>query len=215
MGNTNYTFVIDFEQMKREVRKKAELLLEEINEDNIECFVKEVKKLAKHIFGQYVYSIYKYYTEGAAEIKDITNLEAFTNTDTGFYAKMSKWKEQSEILIKKEVVEYPKMPSEPNVKSYHKTTAGVGTAIAAGLLIFKQPWWIALLVELLTLSASYAQYRYMSNIENGYKKQFEEYRVQIAKLKNTFVDKKISDIETWLIQGQEKSREVLKTYVLI
>jgi hypothetical protein len=215
MGNTNHIFVIDFEQMKREVRKKAEQLLEEINEDNIEYFVKEVKKLAKHILGQYVYSIYKYYTEGAAEIKDVNSLEAFTNTDTGFYAKMSKWKDRSEILIEKEEVEYPKMPLEPNLKTYYKTTIVVGTIFAAGLLIFKQPWWIVLVVELLTLSVSYAQYRHISDTEKKYNKQLEEYQIKTAELKKTYVDDIISDIETWLVQGQEKSIELLKTYVLI
>ncbi len=203
-ANTN---CINLEQMKSEVKRKAEQILGVINEDNIKFFVYETKELAKHIFGQYIYAIHKHYTEGAYEIIDINNLKAFTNTNTGFYAKMSKWKDENNILIKDEILECPKMPSEPNVKSYHKTTAGVGTALAAGLLIFKQPW-IALAVELLTLSASYVQYRHKTNIENGYKKQLEEYQIQI-------VDKIISDIETWLIQGQEKSREVLKTYVLI
>lgn len=209
------TICIDLEQMKSEVKRKAEQILGEINEDNIRYFVNETKKLAKHILSQYIYAIYKHYTEGEYEIKDINNLKAFTNTDKGYYAQMSKWKDQSIILIKKEIVEYPKMPLEPNLKTYYKTTIVVGTIFAAGLLIFKQPWWIVLVVELLTLSMSYAQYRHISDTEKKYNKQLEEYQIKIAELKITYVDDIISDIETWLVQGQEKSIELLKTYVLI
>lgn len=202
---------IDLAQMKTRILDKAKLHLKDINEANLDYFANDVKKIAESIMEKYIFDVYDLYTSGAMAITDINTLAAFTDTGNGFQIKMLQWKRLNNIQISKEKIELPEAPSKPNVTSYHKTTIGVGTIIATGLIIFKHPW-IALAIELLTLSTSYVQYKHKTDSERIYKMKLEKYEMEITKLKNSFVNGIISDIEKWLLLGQEKTKEILKSF---
>lgn len=214
MESATYPQDIDLAQMRISIEEKAKIILNEVTEDDVNYFVKEAKNEAKHLMAKYIFTIYNFYTEGEFAIKNMDSLEAFTNPDTGFQAQMLNWIDQSDIAITQADMNYAEAPTKRNTSSFHKTTLGVGTAIAAGLLIFKHPW-IALTVELLALSASYVQYKNKDNNEKRYNEQLEKYTKDITALKNSFVNSMISDMEKWLKDGQQKTKEVLNTFKLI
>lgn len=214
MNNRGFTKRIDLVQMKDKIENKAKQILAEINDENLKYFANEVKMMADFVFVKYISEVYDLYTSGDMAITDINKLATFTDTDNGFQHNMLLWKNQNGVSFTNEKIELPDAPTVPNTKSHHKTTIGIGTVIAGGFVVMKHPW-IALAIELLALSASYVQYKRKNVDEKKYRSELEKYNSEITKLKATFVDSIIIDIEKWLLQGQEKTKEVLTSYGLL
>ena len=221
MEQQTFNKMIDMCQLKLDVRELAGLVLDEINEDNLDYFANETKKIAKSTFEKYVFDVYDLYTSGALAIQDTYKLEIFTNPDKGYQQKMLEWENQYEISISKQVIELPENPENSRPQIHKKgfvigTTAGtaVYTAIATGLLIMGHPW-IALAIELLTLSCAFVQYKLYSYGEKEYAMRVEQYRMDIEKKKQEFIAGIISDLENWLTKGENYSKELLASFDLV
>jgi len=213
MDTNKYNKMIDLAQMKSEVWELANKILQEINEKTLEYFANEVTKVAESCLEKYIFAVYELYTAGALRIDDMDRLEAFTDTTTGYQQQMLNWKKENAISITQKEISIPEFPQEPDAKTYHKATFGVGTIIATGIVILKHPW-IALAVELLTIAASYTQYRQLENKKEAYAIKLQAYNKEIEKKKRDFVCGIIDDLEKWLLSGQAQSDKVIQSFDL-
>ena len=64
MNKENFSSFIDIAQLRVDVLEKAELFLNEVNEDNLRSFSEEVKKTAEGTLQKYIFKVYDWYTDG-------------------------------------------------------------------------------------------------------------------------------------------------------
>ena len=214
MENNKNNMSPHVEEMKRLVKEKAESLLKELTEDNLNYFKEKASTIAEGIMEKYVFSVYDMFTTGEFSIKDLKQREVFTNYRTGYQQKMLGWIEQNKPKIEL-MVEIPSPLREQSGKKWHYVTLGIGTTGAVALAIGRC-WWTALAVEMVTLAASYFIYKIekgSSNIHEAKQKQFESDSESKTK-KGTVVNETISQLEKWLKEGEAYSNELLTTFNL-
>lgn len=162
---SNIELCLDLDEMKRLVNEIACLYLKDLTNANIESFVIEALKAAKSVLEKYVFSIRKVFTNGDFAIKDLNRRESFTNYKTGYQHKMLDWIKQNENVPKiRTTLEIPSLPQGSTEKKWHRVSLGIGTAGAVGFEIGRrcmegERYWIGILIELVTLVASYFIYK--------------------------------------------------------
>ena len=210
----------DIEEMKQLVQKKANRILNEFTEVNINCFVKEASIIAESTLEKYIFAVYDLFVSGELSIKELYIKESFTNPKTGYQQKMLEWKEQNKPEIHS-IKLFSSSPQEPSEKHWYYATLGVGTAGAIGLGIYcyRNGWaigrccWVGLAVELLTLSISYYLFKKEKNKKQK-KEQYEQNESELHQKRELFVNEAIDSLEKWLKQGEIYSNELLTTYNL-
>lgn len=200
------------EEMKRLVKEKAESLLKELTEDNLNYFKEKASTIAEGIMEKYVFSVYDMFTTGEFSIKDLKQREVFTNYRTGYQQRMLDWIEQNKPKIEL-VVEIPLPPRKQSKKKWHYVTLGIGTTGAVALAIVRC-WWAALAVEMVTLAASCFVYKKGKGSSNNHEAKLRQSESELNTKKEAFVNETISQLEKWLKEGEAYSNELLTTFNL-
>ena len=210
----------DFDEMKQLVQKKANQLLNDFTEDNLNYFVKEASIFAESILEKYIFAIYDLFVSGELSIIELSKKESFTNPKTGYQQKMLEWKEQNKPELHS-IKPFSSSPQEPSEKHWYYAIFGIGTVGAIGLGIYcyrdvwaiGRCWLIGLAVELLTLSISYYLFKKERN-EKQKNEQCEQNESELHQKKELFVNEIIDSLEKWLKQGEIYSNKLLTTYNL-
>lgn len=202
-------FSVDIGKLQVAIQEKADVLLNEITEDNLKYFSSEIKKVAESILDEYIFKIYDIYTEGALKIEDTDHLLAFTDYTNGFQGLMDNWKNLHPIIIKQETVTLPLEPQMRTQKIAANHVAVGGTIIATGLLIFSNVW-VALAVELLTVAITYYKIQERKNYENDFEFQKQKYQIEIQKKKSELIQGLTNDLELWLSNAANEANSILK-----
>ena len=128
---------------------------------------------------------------------------------------MLQWIESHPLEVKKEIFEFPIKPTEKDCSQFiaPKTIFISGTVIAVGLFIFTNIW-IALGAELLAVLLSKAQSMRIKKSAAQKKMELEHYATALQVKKNELINGMLVELEKWLDQGEEKSKEILSTYKL-
>lgn len=214
--------MIDKTKLNTEVREAAQMYLSDINRmsenelrDNLEYFAEKCKKIAEGILEQFVFTNVSKYTEGDFPIQDMEILGQFVDFQTGYQAQMLKWIESHPLEVKKEAFEFPSKPVEKNDAQYiaPKSIFIGGTVIAVGLFIFTNIW-IALGAELLAVLLAKAQSMRIQKSVAQRKMELEHFVTALQDKKNELINGMLVELEKWLDQGVEKSKEILSTYKL-
>ena len=214
--------MIDKTKLNAEVREAAQMYLSDINRmsenelrDNLEYFAEKCKKIAEGILEQFVFTNVSKYTEGDFPIQDMEILGQFVDFQTGYQAQMLKWIESHPLEVKKEAFEFPSKPVEKNDAQYiaPKSIFIGGTVIAVGLFIFTNIW-IALGAELLAVLLAKAQSMRIQKSVAQRKMELEHFVTALQDKKNELINGMLVELEKWLDQGVEKSKEILSTYKL-
>ena len=85
--------------------------------------------------------------------------------------------------------------------------------IAVGLFIFTNIW-IALGAELLAVLLAKAQSMRIQKSAAQRKMELEHYATALQNKRNELINGMLVELEKWLDQGEEKSKEILSTYKL-
>lgn len=214
--------MIDKTKLNTEVCEAAQMYLSDINRmsenelrDNLEYFAEKCKKIAEGILEQFVFTNVSKYTEGDFPIQDMEILGQFVDFQIGYQAQMLKWIESHPLEVKKEAFEFPSKPVEKNDAQYiaPKSIFIGGTVIAVGLFIFTNIW-IALGAELLAVLLAKAQSMRIQKSVAQRKMELEHYVTALQDKKNELINGMLVELEKWLDQGVEKSKEILSTYKL-
>jgi hypothetical protein len=125
---------------------------------------------------------------------------------------MKKWATENEITIGEMVItptlQYPEIEND-NITKKPIAIAGVGTLVAAGLIIFSK-MWIAVAAELLTLGVSaYSYKKSKESRETRYAFRVKKYEMQIEQEKARLVNGLIKDLKTWLGNAESFSNDVI------
>ena len=117
--------------------------------------------------------------------------------------------------MKEETFEFPAKPSEKVNEQFvaPKTIFIGGTVIAVGLFIFTNIW-IALGAELLAVLLAKAQSMRIQKSAAQRKMELEHYATALQNKRNELINGMLVELEKWLDQGEEKSKEILSTYKL-
>ena len=214
--------MIDKNKLNTEVHEAAQMYLSDINQmseselrDNLEYFAEKCKKIAEGILEQYVFTNVSKYTEGDFPIQDMEILGRFVDFQKGYQAQMLQWIESHPLEVKEETFEFPAKPSEKVNEQFvaPKTIFIGGTVIAVGLFIFTNIW-IALGAELLAVLLAKAQSMRIQKSAAQRKMELEHYATALQNKRNELINGMLVELEEWLDQGEEKSKEILSTYKL-
>ena len=214
--------MIDKFKLNIEVQEAAKMYLSEINQmtdselrENLEYFAEKCKKIAEGILEQYVFANVSRYTESEFSIQDVETLGKFVNFRTGYQAQMLHWIELHPLEVREEAFEFPYKPTgNDNAKDITPKSIIIGgSVLAVGLFIFTNIW-IALGAELLAiLLAKVQSIRILKNVEQR-KMEVEHYNITLQNKKNELINGMLVELEKWLDEGEEKSKEILSTYNL-
>lgn len=207
----------NLDEMKRVVNEKASLILVKLTQTNLDYFVKEAVNVAKIVLEKYVFSIRKLFSNGEFAIKDLVEKERFTNFKTGYQQKMLDWIEQNKLTIELNA-KILRLPQKPADKKW-LYALGIGTT---GAIVFEigrrwrdgDRYWIGILIELVTLVASYFIYKKEKSASENYSEKLSEYELEINEKKGNFVNETISQLEKWIKEGEAYSNKLLTTYNL-
>ena len=128
---------IDFGAFQIKIEEKAQILLNNVTEENLKYFSEEVKKIAEATLENYVFQVYDIYVDGARKITDLSVLEEFTNYTNGYQSQMLSWTQAHPIMVKEQVIEMPDIPSPSGNNVDWKPVLAIGTVIAVPLTIIQ------------------------------------------------------------------------------
>lgn len=212
--DTNYRNIImmDVVRLETEVRQKALEYLDDISEGNLKAFAESTKNIAQSVLENYFLAVDDIYTNGALKIENSEIYNKFIDFHDGYRAQMKKWATENEITIGEMVItptlQYPEIENE-NITKKPIAIAGVGTLVAAGLIIFSK-MWIAVAAELLTLGVSaYSYKKSKESRETRYAFRVKKYEMQIEQEKARLVNGLIKDLKTWLGNAESFSNDVI------
>lgn len=212
--DTNFRNIImmDVVRLETEVRQKALEYLDDISEGNLKAFAESTKNIAQSVLENYFLAVDDIYTNGALKIEDNEIYNKFIDFHDGYRAQMKKWATENEITIGEMVItptlQYPEIENE-NITKKPIAIAGVGTLVAAGLIIFSK-MWIAVAAELLTLGVSaYSYKKSKESRETRYAFRVKKYEMQIEQEKARLVNGLIKDLKTWLGNAESFSNDVI------
>lgn len=212
--DTNFRNIImmDVVRLETEVRQKALEYLDDISEGNLKAFAESTKNIAQSVLENYFLAVDDIYTNGALKIENSEIYNKFIDFHDGYRAQMKKWATENEITIGEMVItptlQYPEIENE-NITKKPIAIAGVGTLVAAGLIIFSK-MWIAVAAELLTLGVSaYSYKKSKESRETRYAFRVKKYEMQIEQEKACLVNGLIKDLKTWLGNAESFSNDVI------
>lgn len=212
--DTNFRNIImmDVVRLETEVRQKALEYLDDISEGNLKAFAESTKNIAQSVLENYFLAVDDIYTNGALKIENSEIYNKFIDFHDGYRAQMKKWATENEITIGEMVItptlQYPEIENE-NITKKPIAIAGVGTLVAAGLIIFSK-MWIAVAAELLTLGVSaYSYKKSKESRETRYAFRVKKYEMQIEQEKARLVNGLIKDLKTWLGNAESFSNDVI------
>ena len=210
--NFNNIIMMDVVRLETEVRQKAQEYLDDISEGNLKAFAESTKNIAQSVLENYFLAVDDIYTNGALKIKDSEKYNIFIDFHDGYRAQMKKWISENEITIGEMVItptiRYPEIEDE-NITKKPIAIAGVGTLVAAGLIIFSKIW-IAVAAELLSLGVSaYTYKKSKESREKRYAFRVKKYEMQIEQEKARLVNGLIKDLKTWLGNAESFSNDVI------
>ena len=212
--DTNFRNIImmDVVRLETEVRQKALEYLDDISEGNLKAFAESTKNIAQSVLENYFLAVDDIYTNGALKIENSEIYNKFIDFHDGYRAQMKKWATENEITIGEMVItptlQYPEIENE-NITKKPIAIAGVGTLVAAGLIIFSK-MWIAVAAELLTLGVSaYSYKKSKESRETRYAFRVKKYEMQIEQEKARLVNGLIKDLKTWLANAESFSNDVI------
>ena len=200
--DTNFRNIImmDVVRLETEVRQ------------NLKAFAESTKNIAQSVLENYFLAVDDIYTNGALKIENSEIYNKFIDFHDGYRAQMKKWATENEITIGEMVItptlQYPEIENE-NITKKPIAIAGVGTLVAAGLIIFSK-MWIAVAAELLTLGVSaYSYKKSKESRETRYAFRVKKYEMQIEQEKARLVNGLIKDLKTWLGNAESFSNDVI------
>ena len=212
--DTNFRNIImmDVVRLETEVRQKALEYLDDISEGNLKAFAESTKNIAQSVLENYFLAVDDIYTNGALKIENSEIYNKFIDFHDGYRAQMKKWATENEITIGEMVItptlQYPEIENE-NITKKPIAIAGVGTLVAAGLIIFSK-MWIAVAAELLSLGVSaYTYKKSKESREKRYAFRVKKYEMQIEQEKARLVNGLIKDLKTWLGNAESFSNDVI------
>lgn len=212
--DTNFRNIImmDVVRLETEVRQKALEYLDDISEGNLKAFAESTKNIAQSVLENYFLAVDDIYTNGALKIENSEIYNKFIDFHDGYRAQMKKWATENEITIGEMVItptlQCPEIENE-NITKKPIAIAGVGTLVAAGLIIFSK-MWIAVAAELLTLGVSaYSYKKSKESRETRYAFRVKKYEMQIEQEKARLVNGLIKDLKTWLGNAESFSNDVI------
>lgn len=202
----------DLEELKRLINEKANSILEELTNANLDYFVREAVSVAESVMESYIFSIRKKYSNGELAIKDLVEKEKFTNYKTGYQQTMLDWIQKNKPVVKLEIRIISSQP-QLSKKHWHYVTMGVGS-LGAFVLVIGRCWWTAIAIEMVTLAVSYLFYKKEKGNRNNHEVKQRQFETDLKTKKETFVNEIISQLEKWLRKGEAYSNELLTTFNL-
>lgn len=212
MNSNNYPD-IDFGAFQKAITEKANLLIDEVNEENLRYFSEETKKIVEATMENYIFYVDDIYSEGARKITDPTILEQFNKYNNGYQDQMLKWIKEHPIILTEQTVSIPAEPKEPEKVLSPTPVLAIGTAVAVGLFIFTNVW-VALAAELLAVALSYRQIIAKKQAIKKFEATKADYERAMKKLKRDLVLGLTLELEEWLKQGKNASDAILQSYNL-
>lgn len=208
----NKKIMMDVVRLETEVRQKAHEYLDDISESNLKAFAESTKNIAHSVLENYYLAVDDIYTNGALKIENSDIYNKFIDFHDGYRAQMKKWTLENEITIGEMVItptlQYPDFEDE-DIKKKPIAIAGVGTLVAAGLIIFSKIW-IAVAAELLTLGVSaYTYKKSKESREERHAFRVKKYEMQIEQEKARLVNGLIKDLKTWLANAESFSNDII------
>lgn len=203
---------MDVVRLETEVRQKAQEYLDDISESNLKAFAESTKNIAQSVLENYFLAVDDIYTNGVLKIEDSKIYNKFIDFHDGYRAQMKRWASENKITIGEMVItptlKYPEIEDEDITKK-PIAIAGVGTLVAAGLIIFSKIW-IAVAAELLSLGVSaYTYKKSKESREKRYAFRLKKYEMQIEQEKARLVNGLIKDLKTWLGNAESFSNDVI------
>lgn len=210
--NSNSKVIMDVVRLETEVRQKAQEYLDDISESNLKAFAESTKNIAQSVLENYFLAVDDIYTNGVLKIEDSKIYNKFIDFHDGYRAQMKRWASENKITIGEMVItptlKYPEIEDEDITKK-PIAIAGVGTLVAAGLIIFSKIW-IAVAAELLSLGVSaYTYKKSKESREKRYAFRIKKYEMQIEQEKARLVNGLIKDLKTWLGNAESFSNDVI------
>lgn len=212
--------MIDKTILSNRIHEKAEQLFhdiqfmgqEELN-DNLRYFAEKSKDIAESILEDYIFSVVSQYTEGEKVITDSEKLAKFVNFSTGYQQQMLNWISDNPLLVKEELFEMPvkECIEDESLNVSPKIVLGLGTVISVGLCIFSKVL-IAVAAEIMTIAL--AKIHITRSEKNNYirrQKEEEIYAQALDVKRDELVYGVISELEEWLILGEQYSNNVLQS----
>jgi len=186
----NKKIMMDVVRLETEVRQKAQEYLDDISESNLKAFAESTKNIAQSVLENYFLAVDDIYTNGVLKIEDSKIYNKFIDFHDGYRAQMKRWASENKITIGEMVItptlKYPEIEDEDITKK-PIAIAGVGTLVAAGLIIFSKIW-IAVAAELLSLGVSaYTYKKSKESREKRYAFRLKKYEMQIEQEKARLV----------------------------
>jgi len=208
----NKKIMMDVVRLETEVRQKAQEYLDDISESNLKAFAESTKNIAQSVLENYFLAVDDIYTNGVLKIEDSKIYNKFIDFHDGYRAQMKRWASENKITIGEMVItptlKYPEIEDEDITKK-PIAIAGVGTLVAAGLIIFSKIW-IAVAAELLSLGVSaYTYKKSKESREKRYAFRLKKYEMQIEQEKARLVNGLIKDLKTWLGNAESFSNDVI------
>lgn len=208
----NKKIMMDVVRLETEVRQKAQEYLDDISESNLKAFAESTKNIAQSVLENYFLAVDDIYTNGVLKIEDSKIYNKFIDFHDGYRAQMKRWASENKITIGEMVItptlKYPEIEDEDITKK-PIAIAGVGTLVAAGLIIFSKIW-IAVAAELLSLGVSaYTYKKSKESREKRYAFRVKKYEMQIEQEKARLVNGLIKDLKTWLGNAESFSNDVI------
>lgn len=204
---------IDFGAFQIKIEEKAQILLNNVTEENLKYFSEEVKKIAEATLENYVFQVYDIYVDGARKITDLSVLEEFTNYTNGYQSQMLSWSQAHPIMVKEQVIEMPDIPSPSGNNVDWKPVLAIGTVIAVCLFIFSNVW-VALAAELLTIALCIYRIKVQNKSNLEFEAEVADYERTLQKKKRDLINGLTNELEDWLKQGKTHSDEILKSFNL-
>jgi len=206
--------MMDLLRLEEEVREKAAEYLDEITEENLKAFAESTQFIAQSVLENFYLGIDELYTEGVLKLEDEKQLNAFFDFHDGYRAKMRLWANQNPVSIRE-------MKIEASLERPHKecngtkgpfAVVGVGTLIAAGLVIAGVGVWIVVAAELLALASAAYLYKENKQSKADYAFKLKQYQMQIKQEKARLVNGLIEDLKTWLSIAESHSDSLLASF---
>lgn len=215
---------IDFHELRLMVNQKAELLLQNINEEDLSYFLEQVKKGAAGILTSFSYATFDLYTSGPRRITDSSKLESFSDFQSGYENQIEEWISNNPITLRgfelftppttdgstplygsnsERFKPWQSIPISGDSKCISPSNIFIGgTVIAIGLLLFSKPW-AALVTEAATMALCHHQ-----------KSKIEASKQELESAKNRLINEVLEDLTNWLKRGNSKSDEILESFNL-
>lgn len=197
---------MDEQEVRTAIQQKANVLLQDVNDENLGCFAREVKSVAEWAWRRYVLCVCALYTQSPRTLNEPHQRADFTDSQTGYQAQMLAWMHDEPLQLVQRTI--PR-PTRPVRRPLPEVTLAGGTIMATSLLATSHPL-LAGASTVSTLALSFVLHRRHLRLVQAYNYAVFRYEIALRRKKRDLVEAYTEDTLQWLRLGVFHSRQVLK-----